>query len=76
MSGKNIELLVEKYSSQDPELKVLWDEHVLYKKQISKLEDKSYLTPAEEQELKMLKKQKLDGKTRLYAKLETYEPVE
>ena len=37
MPDKNIELQVEKYSSQDPELKVLWDEHVLFKKQIVKL---------------------------------------
>ena len=75
MPEKNIELLVEKYSSQDPDLKVLWDEHVLFKKQIAKLEGKPYRTPAEEQELRVLKKQKLDGKTRLYSKLDEYEPA-
>ncbi len=76
MPEKNIELLVEKYSAQDSELKVLWDEHVLFKKQIVKIESKPYRTPAEEQELRVLKKQKLEGKTRLYAKLEKFEPVE
>lgn len=76
MPEKNIELLVEKYSDQDPDLKVLWDEHVLFKKQITKLESKPYRTPAEEQELRVLKKTKLEGKTRLYAKLDKFEQVE
>ena len=70
MPEKNIELQVEQYSAQDPELKVLWDEHVLFKKQINKLESKPYRTPGEEQELRVLKKQKLEGKTRLYDKLD------
>ncbi len=70
MPERNIELQVEQYSSQDPELKVLWDEHILFKKQINKLESKPYRTPGEEQELKVLKKQKLEGKTRLYDKLD------
>lgn len=70
MPERNIELQVEQYSSQDPELKVLWDEHVLFKKQINKLESKPYRTPGEEQELRVLKKQKLEGKTRLYDKLD------
>jgi uncharacterized protein YdcH (DUF465 family) len=73
MPEKNIELLVEKYTAQDPELKILWDEHVLFKKQIAKIESKAYRTPGEEQELRVLKKQKLEGKTRLYAKLEKFE---
>ena len=76
MPEKNIELLVEKYSDQDPELKVLWDEHVLFKKQILKLEGKPYRTPVEEQELRVLKKQKLEGKTRLYEKLDKFEQAE
>ena len=76
MPEKNIEVQVEKYSVQDPELKVLWDEHVLFKKQITKLEGKAYRTPAEEQELRVLKKQKLEGKTRLYEKLDKFEKSE
>jgi hypothetical protein len=76
MPEKNVELLVEKYTAQEPELKILWDEHVLFKKQIAKIENKAYRTPGEEQELRVLKKQKLEGKTRLYAKLEKFEQVE
>lgn len=57
--------LLEKYAKTDPELKSLWDDHLLYKKQIEKLESKNFLTPTEQQTLKQLKKQKLDGKTRM-----------
>lgn len=64
---------LEKYAPTDPELKTLWEEHMLYEKQIEKLESKPFLTPAEDQEMKALKKQKLDGKTRLHAMLDQYE---
>ncbi|MDE5832453.1 MAG: DUF465 domain-containing protein [Desulfovibrio sp.] len=64
MDQHELELL-EKYAPEDPELKSLWDDHLLYEKQIEKLESKKILTPAEQQTLKQLKKQKLEGKTRL-----------
>jgi hypothetical protein len=64
--------IVEQYGDADPELKALWEEHMLYEKQIAKYEEKAYLTPSEQQELKTLKKQKLDGKTRLAAALDKY----
>lgn len=57
--------LLEKYMPTDPELKSLWEDHLLYEKQLEKLESKSFLTPSEQQTLKQLKKQKLDGKTKL-----------
>lgn len=71
MEERDIKLL-EQYANSDPELKTLWEEHLLYEKQIEKLESKGFLTPAEDQELKELKKQKLDGKTRLHAMLDKY----
>ncbi len=61
---------IEKYAANNPEIKNLWEEHQLFEKQIEKLEAKSYLTPAEDQELKRLKKEKLDGKTKLLALLD------
>jgi uncharacterized protein YdcH (DUF465 family) len=64
--------LLEKHAASDPELKALWDEHLLFEKQIEKLEGKPYRTPAETQNLKQLKKQKLDGKTRLMSILDKY----
>ncbi|WP_308621615.1 DUF465 domain-containing protein [uncultured Desulfovibrio sp.] len=57
--------LLEKYAPTDPDLKSLWDDHVLYEKQVEKLESKGYRTPTEEQTLKQLKKQKLENKTQL-----------
>ena len=71
MDAQELEL-INKYAGQDEELKSLWNEHQLYEKQLEKLESKSYRTPAEETQMKELKKQKLDGKTRLVAKLEKY----
>jgi uncharacterized protein YdcH (DUF465 family) len=64
--------LIEKYAENDPELKALWEDHLLYAKQIEKLESRPYRTPAEEQSLKQLKKQKLDAKTRLQVILDQY----
>ena len=64
MDQHELELL-EKYMPTDPELKSLWDDHLLYEKQLEKLESKNFLTPSEQQTLRQLKKQKLDGKTRL-----------
>ncbi len=71
MEAREKELL-EKYAETDPELKDAWDDHLLYSKQVSKLEGKHYRTPTEEQTLKQLKKQKLEEKTRLINLLEKY----
>jgi uncharacterized protein YdcH (DUF465 family) len=62
--------LLEKHMPHDPELKSLWEDHVLYKKQVEKLENKAFRTPAEEQTLKQLKKQKLEVKTKLIVMLD------
>lgn len=70
MVRQDIQQLVDKHADQDPELKSLWEDHVLYEKQIEKIESKAYRTPAEDQQLKMLKKMKLEGKTRLHDKID------
>lgn len=62
---QNEKQLLEKHAATDPELKSLWDDHLLFEKQIEKLESRRSLTPAEQQTLKQLKKQKLEGKTRM-----------
>ncbi|MBR4742500.1 MAG: DUF465 domain-containing protein [Desulfovibrio sp.] len=62
--------LLEKNKDKDPELKALWEDHVLYSKQVDKLESKSFRTPTEEQTLKQLKKQKLEGKTKMLSILD------
>ena len=73
MQPEEVQRLVDKYAAADPEVKALWEEHVLFKKQIEKLEGKVARTPAEEQEIKRIKKEKLEGKTKLYALLESLE---
>lgn len=69
MDQHELEML-ETYAATDPELKSLWEDHVLYGKQVEKLEHKAFRTPTEEQTLKQLKKQKLEGKTQLMAILD------
>ncbi len=64
--------LLEKYAPQDEELRTLQGEHTLYGKQIEKLESKPYRTPTEDVQIKQLKKQKLEAKTRLVAILDRY----
>jgi len=64
--------LLEKYAPQDEELRTLQGEHTLYGKQLEKLESKPYRTPAEDIQMKQLKKQKLEVKTKLVTILEKY----
>ena len=64
--------LIEQLLPTDPELKSLWEDHVIYSKQVEKLEAKSFRTPTEEQTLKQLKKQKLVGKTKLMELLDSH----
>ena len=44
MDQHDIEL-IEKMLPSDPELKSLWEDHMLYSKQVEKLEGKSFRTP-------------------------------
>ena len=62
--------LIEKFAPLNPELKDLWENHILFTKQLEKLESQAYRTPEEEQKMKTLKVQKLEGKTKLMDLLE------
>ena len=64
--------IIEQYGETDSELKALWEEHMLFERQLAKFEEKAYLTPAEEQEMLWVLKQKLVGKTKLAAALDKY----
>ncbi|MFO7818026.1 MAG: DUF465 domain-containing protein [Desulfovibrionales bacterium] len=75
MEQYELELLA-KFGDKDEELKKLWDEHLMYEKQLEKFENKSFLTPQEESEIKSIKKQKLQGKTRMNELLEKYKSME
>ncbi len=71
MEQKELEM-IEKLSPTHADIRTLWEEHMLYEKQLEKLESKPYRSPAEEQERRLLKKQKLDGKTKLVELLHKY----
>ena len=71
MEKREFELL-EKLAPTHPDLKSLWDDHILFNKQLEKLENKSYLTPDEQTQVRQIKKQKLEGKTKLVALLNKY----
>lgn len=57
--------LIADLADKNPEIKILWEEHLLYEKQLEKLEKKGYRTPEEERVVKEIKKKKLSGKTKL-----------
>ncbi|MCK9239490.1 DUF465 domain-containing protein [Desulfocurvus sp.] len=64
MEKKDLDLIAE-MADKSPEVKALWEEHLLYEKQLEKLEKKTYRTPEEERVMKEIKKKKLMGKTKL-----------
>ena len=71
MDKRELELL-EKLTETHPDVKSLWGDHILFKKQLEKLENKAYLTPDEQTQVRQIKKQKLEGKTKLVALLNKY----
>ena len=64
--------LIEKFAVEDGELQGLWEQHRQYEQMLDKLENKPYLSPIQQQEMKEIKKKKLAGKTRLLAVLDKY----
>ena len=75
MEKRDLDLL-EKYCEKDVELKALWEEHLLYERQLEKLEKKPYLSPNETKVVKEIKKKKLGGKTKIQAILDRYRNME
>ncbi len=68
--------LIAKYSEGDEELKKLLESHQMYEKQLERYENKHFLTPSEEREVREIKKKKLAGKTRMHAILDNYKAKE
>ena len=64
--------LIEQFRDKDTELQTLWEEHLLYEKQLEKLESKPFLSPQEDTLVKDIKKKKLLGKTRMQAIIDRY----
>lgn len=64
--------LIAELADKNHEIKILWEEHLLYEKQLEKLEKKGYRTPEEERIMSEIKKKKLAGKTKLQNVLDRY----
>lgn len=75
MEKTDLELIAE-LSDRNSEVKILWEEHLLYEKQLDKLEKKSFRSPEEERVVKEIKKKKLLGKTKLLKILDRYRTEE
>lgn len=74
MEQKDMEL-ISRFSSQDPELAELFRQHLDFEKELEKIENKSYLTVAEQMRRAEIKKLKLAGKDRIEAILKKYRKV-
>ena len=57
----------------NPRFRMLYEEHVLFEKQLSEYEKKGYLSPQEELEKNKVKKMKLAGKDAMEKILHTVE---
>lgn len=68
--------LITKLVPENEELTELWNEHQEYEKQLARFEGKPYLSPAEDAELKLLKKKKLAGKTKIQTILDKHRKSE
>ncbi|QLA16432.1 DUF465 domain-containing protein [Desulfolutivibrio sulfoxidireducens] len=75
MEARDLEL-ISTYGEKDAELKALYEEHVSYEKILEKMENKPFLTPAEDLEVKEIKKKKLAGKTKMETILTKYRKSE
>lgn len=64
--------LIARLAQTDAELAELWKAHQEYEKQLARFEGKPYLSPAEDAELKQIKKMKLAGKTKIQAILDKH----
>lgn len=71
MENREKELL-KKLAPVHPDLQYLWNHHTRFEDQLGKLERKAILNPEEEVQVKELKKQKLDVKTKMVTLIDQY----
>ena len=75
MEQRDLELIAL-YCDKDEELKALWEQHIIFEKQLKRLSTKPFLSPEEDVEFKRLKKEKLAGKTKILALVEKLDSKE
>ena len=71
MEQKELEI-IERYKESDPELKELWEEHLMLEKELEELFQKGYLTNSDEVRKKEIQKKKLYGKDRIRELIKKY----
>ncbi len=71
MEKRDLEL-IQKYSSDDAELKRCMEEHEMYEHKLEEFNRRLYLTPEEEIERKRVQKLKLAGRDRIEVILSKY----
>jgi len=68
--------LIKKYRESDETLGKLYDEHIDFEKQLDEFNNKSYLTPDDEVQRKMIQKKKLLGRDQIESILSKYRKME
>ena len=64
--------LIQKLCEENPRFRLLYEEHVLFEKQLRALDDRVYLTPEEEMDRRRMQKLKLAGKDEMETILREY----
>jgi uncharacterized protein YdcH (DUF465 family) len=64
--------LIQKLCEENPRFRLLYEEHVLFEKQLRALDDRVYLTPEEEMDRRRMQKLKLAGKDEMETILRDY----
>jgi hypothetical protein len=54
--------LIQKLCDDNPRFRLLYEEHLIFEKQLRALDDRVYLTPEEEMDRRRMQKLKLAGK--------------
>ena len=75
MEQRDLEL-IKKYRESDELLGKLYDEHIDFEKQLDEFNNKSYLTPDDEVQRKMIQKKKLLGRDQIESILAKYRKME
>jgi uncharacterized protein YdcH (DUF465 family) len=64
--------LIQKLCEENPRFRLLYEEHVIFEKQLRALDDRVYLSPEEEMDRRRMQKLKLAGKDEMEHILREY----
>jgi uncharacterized protein YdcH (DUF465 family) len=64
--------LIQKLCEENPRFRLLYEEHVIFEKQLRELDDRVYLSPEEEMDRRRMQKLKLAGKDEMESLVRKY----